>query len=85
MREGNLENVAKIIKNRQERLIKKIHSSLKGVKPIGAVKIDPLEKVYHIEQSGYLEDPTELIQEFGYDTTAKFLNDYWKLRSRYNA
>ena len=81
MREGNLENISNKIKKRQERLIGKIQGSLKGIKPFKHPQLDPLEELYHIENSGYLQDPTEL----GYEGAMKMMKRYTELRRRYNA
>lgn len=85
MKEGNLENISKLIFKRQGRLINRIQGKLKGVKPFKQPQLDPLEELYHIENSGYLVDPNQTMQELGREGARKLFDRYMELKERYSA
>lgn len=85
MKESGSERVQQIIQKDMQRLIDKIHKDSKGIKPFGQPELDPLEELYHIENSGYLQDPNQTLMELGYKGTIKLFERYSELKERYNA
>lgn len=78
---GFYEKVQGKVENRMGKVFNKIDTKTKGKKPFGMVKMETAEQIFHIEQSGYLDDPFGYEQESGQSFAA--LQDlYNKLRSR---
>ncbi len=81
MEDGFYEKVQGKVEKRMGKVLDKIGTKTKGTKPFGMVKMETAEQIYHIEQSGYLQDPFSYELETG-QSFAGLQDLYNKLRSR---
>jgi len=84
VREGDLEVVKKKIQERVESVSGKIKNYAKGVKPFGAVKLDPIEQIYIVDNLTN-QQIRELVEEFGPEPVYETLMRVEKLRRQYYA